>query len=999
MSMRQTIGRYQIIEHIASGGQATVFRAWDTSTGRVVALKLLHQHLAESGPHLYRFHREARLAAEAAHPNIVQVYEVGRDGDSHFIAMEYLPVSLDDLMRNQRQMPVDRVVDIARQIAGGLEAMRVRGVVHRDIKPPNVLIGADGQAKLADFGISRLTEDARLTRTGAVMGTPHYMSPEQAHGKALDTRSDLYSLGVVMYQMLAGDVPFDADTPFEVIRKHINEQPRPLRQIRPDVAVALQRIVSRCLAKSPDRRYNTPLELDSALAKAFPSSNPAQPRRAETPASAAGHDESAGSPIVETPPLGIPPPLHIPWARRFARHMRGRRGVAVAVVAIMLLALGGGVFAMTSLRPAENADDSRSGGEGGAGLSYQLKAEVVARVQGPASLPLEDRHRETGLFLHRGDTPNLAGMRVTLPDGRTLTSDRVGAETYFFVDLSGLPQPGETYKFVGLDEDRRPLAGTDQTVTWEAFPAPGPPGGVRAQATPRGIEVTWEATPPARFDPRDIYILHAFGPSGKLIFVEATGIYSSLIVVPRSRAEYPLKEWYNYFPIAEWPDGIYRISVETRVFNGPREATTEYWVWDPSQDVTVTVVGGVVKDIKNPGNKPAPMAAEPTATPTPCPNCSAPDLQPGACLDRRSPQDQLKVLDLAPSSGSPLTAGATVTAKADVQYRLDSFERAELKLTWERVTTTPIKVFDIARLEVPRGEGVVSLEGFFVLPEGDHVRTVVHMFPLLTGELAAQYQCANSIRFAPVGTYAVANDSAKLWGPLAGEPAPTPTPCPSCGVPNLQAGLIAYWPANGNADDAAGEHHGALRKGATFGPGKVGQAFDFSQSGAHVEILSGNDDFNYDHTEPMTVGLWVKRTYPPGPWLSGVSLHVLGKRPYCGPNEDVHFQIYYDSNRWGFAVGVVSGVSQITETVDLLLYDQWRHVAVTFDGFAFRLYVDGTLVGGPNFGAFSSPQNAAPLLLGDSGSCGSFIGLMDEVRFYNRALSEAEVKALFVAGA
>ena len=153
--MQQPVGHYDIIERIASGGQATVFQAYDTSTGRIVALKLLHPHLAESEAYLTRFLREARLAAKVAHPNVVQIFEVGREADSHFIAMEYLPRSLADLMHGHRQMPIQRVVDIARQIAGALEAARAHGVVHRDIKPPNVLIGPNAEAKLTDFGISR----------------------------------------------------------------------------------------------------------------------------------------------------------------------------------------------------------------------------------------------------------------------------------------------------------------------------------------------------------------------------------------------------------------------------------------------------------------------------------------------------------------------------------------------------------------------------------------------------------------------------------------------------------------------------------------------------------------------------------------------------------------------------------------------------------------------------------------------------------------------------
>lgn len=343
--MQQTIGKYQVIEHIASGGQATVFQAFDTSTGRIVALKLLHSHLAENGAYLTRFLREARLAADVAHPNVVRIFEVGREGNTHFIAMEYLPRSLGDLMRGQPQMPIDRVVHIARQIAGALEAARIHGVVHRDIKPPNVLIGPNAEAKLTDFGISRAIEDSPLTRTGAVMGTPQYMSPEQAQGELVDTRSDIYSLGIMLYQMLAGEVPFDADTPFEVIRKHISERARPLRQLRPDTPVALQRIVTRCMAKAPDRRYKTPLDLDEALARAFPDSNATPVDSAPYTEHVEGDGDSDKTITIEVTPEPRLPVLRGPsrWGRA-ASWVRERR-LLVAGVSATAVVLSVGVVA------------------------------------------------------------------------------------------------------------------------------------------------------------------------------------------------------------------------------------------------------------------------------------------------------------------------------------------------------------------------------------------------------------------------------------------------------------------------------------------------------------------------------------------------------------------------------------------------------------------------------------------------------------------------------
>ena len=268
--MQRSIGRYQVLEEIASGGQGTVYRAWDTSSGRVVALKVLHPHLSSDAGVLERFRREAQLAAAVSHPNITQIFEVGQDGNLHFIAMEFLPLSIHNLMESQGRLPVERAADICHQAALALQAASSRGIIHRDIKPQNLLLSPDGSVKVTDFGIARATALSTMTRTGALMGTPHYMSPEQSQGQRVDVRSDIYSLGIVLYQMLSGQLPFEADTPFEVMRQHIEQRPTPVRRLRSQVPASLDRIVQRCLEKSPERRYPTPRDLALALREVAP---------------------------------------------------------------------------------------------------------------------------------------------------------------------------------------------------------------------------------------------------------------------------------------------------------------------------------------------------------------------------------------------------------------------------------------------------------------------------------------------------------------------------------------------------------------------------------------------------------------------------------------------------------------------------------------------------------------------------------------------------------
>ena len=307
--MQQSFGSYRVLERIAAGGQATVYRAWDSNTGQVVAVKVMHPHLTSDAAYLERFRREAQLAASITHPNVVRVFEVGQEADAHYMVLEFLPVNLHDLIQAQGEMPIERVVDLARQIAAGLEAAHQRGIIHRDIKPQNVLIGPAGEAKLTDFGISRAADLATMTRTGTVMGTPHYMSPEQAQGHPVDIRTDIYSYGVMVYQMLTGEVPFDADTPFEIIRKNISERAQPMRRRRADVPASLERIIARCMEKNPDRRYSTPAEVDAALEQAFPGVARPAPVAEPTP------EPPAPAPAPAEPSPPVTPPAPQPAAR------------------------------------------------------------------------------------------------------------------------------------------------------------------------------------------------------------------------------------------------------------------------------------------------------------------------------------------------------------------------------------------------------------------------------------------------------------------------------------------------------------------------------------------------------------------------------------------------------------------------------------------------------------------------------------------------------------
>lgn len=269
MEVRQ-VGRYLIQERLGRGGMATVFKAHDPSIGRDLAIKFLHATLCEDEEYRGRFLREARAAGGLSHPNIVTVHDVGEIEGRPYMAMELLHgESLADMMDSGRPLPVRDVVIMGIQLARALDYAHAHGIVHRDIKPGNIVrLKGTNTIKVTDFGIAHMESTGtgeQRTRVGDVLGTPQYMSPEQTQGEKLDGRSDLFSAGIVLYQMLTGQRPFQGDSLVALAMKIAKEDPPPIDKLRPDTPPALRRIVERCLAKPPDRRYQSGRELSAAL--------------------------------------------------------------------------------------------------------------------------------------------------------------------------------------------------------------------------------------------------------------------------------------------------------------------------------------------------------------------------------------------------------------------------------------------------------------------------------------------------------------------------------------------------------------------------------------------------------------------------------------------------------------------------------------------------------------------------------------------------------------
>jgi eukaryotic-like serine/threonine-protein kinase len=264
-------GRYRILRKLGSGGMANVYLAEDEELGRRVAIKILNDRHASDDQFVERFRREAKNAAGLSHPNIVSVYDRGEAEGTYYIAMEYLDgLSLKEQIVADGPLPIAAAIEITRQILRALGFAHRRGIVHRDIKPHNVLLAdsgdGDGRFKVTDFGISRTTT-SQMTEAGSIVGTAQYLSPEQARGAPVDQRSDIYSVGVVLYELLTGTLPFNGETPLEIAMKHLSEIPRPPSELRPEIPADLDMVVLRALAKDPADRYESAEEMERDLAR------------------------------------------------------------------------------------------------------------------------------------------------------------------------------------------------------------------------------------------------------------------------------------------------------------------------------------------------------------------------------------------------------------------------------------------------------------------------------------------------------------------------------------------------------------------------------------------------------------------------------------------------------------------------------------------------------------------------------------------------------------
>src|SRR5918995_887777 len=307
------LDRYEVGRLLGAGGMAEVFEGRDRLLVRRVAIKVpLSQH-AHDPDFAHRFRREAQAAASLSHPGVVAVYDTGSEHGTHFIVMEYVDGrTLKDVIRAEAPLYPDRAAEITADVCSALAAAHARGLVHRDVKPANIMLMPDGRVKLMDLGIARVAEGETVTQTASMLGTAQYLSPEQAQGQAVDFRSDLYSLGCCLYEMLTGTVPFRGATPVAIAYRHVREDPAPPRLLNPDIPASLEAVCLKAMAKRPEDRYQTAAEFRAALERVR-----AGQRVAAGPA-AAGAATAAMAPTMLPPLAGYPGAGDSPIAARGA---------------------------------------------------------------------------------------------------------------------------------------------------------------------------------------------------------------------------------------------------------------------------------------------------------------------------------------------------------------------------------------------------------------------------------------------------------------------------------------------------------------------------------------------------------------------------------------------------------------------------------------------------------------------------------------------------------
>jgi serine/threonine-protein kinase len=412
---RRIAGRYRLIRPIASGGMARVWEADDEVLTRSVAVKLLHPHLAADDSFVARFRAEAISAARLTHPAIVSIYDTWSGDGAEAIVMELVAgTTLRHLIEARAPLPVDEAVVIADHVATALEAAHQAGIVHRDIKPANVLLSSDGRVLVTDFGIAKAAEGADLTGDGTMLGTAKYLAPEQVEGTSVDGRTDLYALGVVLYEMVCGQPPFRADTDAATALARLHRDPEPPSSLQPDIPAWLERVILDCLQRDPDRRPATATELRRRLAA-----------RSDTPAPAADPHPARPGAAQPGPVPGPPAAPHRAPAgpRRGGRHWPILALLAVSAVVAAVLATGIGLSSDNGSAGAVEIAAVAAFDPEGSPPGDEHNADAPKAADGdPTTAWSTETYTDPA---HLGKTKRGVGLVVTFAEGVTVDTLRV----------------------------------------------------------------------------------------------------------------------------------------------------------------------------------------------------------------------------------------------------------------------------------------------------------------------------------------------------------------------------------------------------------------------------------------------------------------------------------------------------------------------------------------------------------------------------------------------
>jgi serine/threonine-protein kinase len=427
-------GRYRLEAKLGSGGMSTVYLARDQTLDRPVAVKVMHREMSEQADQLERFRQEARAVAKLSHPNVVSVIDAGEDGGHPYIVFEYVKgETLKQRIGRVGALDTQEAIAYAIEVARGLGVAHARNMVHRDIKPQNVLIDEDGRAKLGDFGISRQLEEDGVTATGRVLGTTDYVAPEQAMGRPVDPRSDIYSLGVVLYEMLVGQVPFHADSQVGVAMKHVNEELPDVQRRRPEVSAAVALVVERSTAKNPAERYQSVGEMIDDLETAL-----------EVEAARAGSTSGEATSVLDAVPAPrrkLSGRARWSWAAIVAVLLVG--GGALLAVQLISSGIGGGGAGQGKGSPVRisSATDYDPQGDG-----EEIGSKVTLAVDGnPTGTAWESEHYDSDIFEGTKTGPNPGvGIYVTAasparPARMIVRSPTLGWDAEVFAAAAGPP--------------------------------------------------------------------------------------------------------------------------------------------------------------------------------------------------------------------------------------------------------------------------------------------------------------------------------------------------------------------------------------------------------------------------------------------------------------------------------------------------------------------------------------------------------------------------------